>query len=163
MAGQFYFNNHTELFGEDVEDFWVLLHTKYGNRIRDGTIVEAAENMGIKTILVETWLDKNCDIFFEKIPLVDDQGNFYLYQKEELDGWYYNYVYCKTLDILVPKIQEQQNNYRYFVNTLKKQGWEMSALFESNLINRGIFLARYRDMEKRIPYDFMKKLNIRMG
>lgn len=155
-------NDRTCVYGESLHAFWCMLHVEYAHRIRDTTIVRDADEMGITTLLIESWLEKKSEIILNEIVIQDEKGCFLLYTKRDIDGWYYHKVYCATLDLLIPRLKEQQNNYRYFVNTLKKQGWEMTALFEQNLLNKGVFLSRYRDQTKRIPYDFMRKLNIKM-
>ncbi|MTD40086.1 hypothetical protein GIX45_16005 [Erwinia sp. CPCC 100877] len=162
-AGKLFWGDTTIVRGDDVDKLWNSLHAEYANRIRDSTICEVANKLGIQTILVESWLEKNSDSFFKKIVLYDKEGNQLYFTRQEIDGWYYRYVYCETLDILIPKIQERQGQFRYFYNTLRKQGWNMTRLFESKIINEGIFYMSERDKSQRIPYGFMKKLNIRMG
>ncbi|WP_348922160.1 hypothetical protein [Enterococcus rotai] len=162
-VGKLFINDISVISGSEVNVLWYSLHAEYTNRIRDSTVVNGAVRLGIQTVLIEAWLEKNSEKILNKIQLSDSEGNFFYFTRQEIDGWYYRYVYCATLDLLIPKIQERQGQFRYFVNTLKKQGWIMSRLFESKLLNEGIFLLSYRDQNQRIPYQFMKKLNIKMG
>lgn len=161
-AGKLFWGDKTLVSTSSLRTLWYSLHAEYANRIRDGTIVLVAENMGISTVLVDSWLEKKSEQFLKKILLCDENGEILEYTKEEIDGLYYHHVFCGTLDLLLPKIQERQEQFRYFVNTLRKQGWQMSKWFENKLLNEGVFLARERDKTKRIPYSFMEKLNIKM-
>ncbi|MTD40273.1 hypothetical protein GIX45_16955 [Erwinia sp. CPCC 100877] len=162
-VGKLFLGDTTTVSGSEVDTLWYALHAEYTNRIRDSTICKEADKIGIRTILIESWLEKNSEKVLGEIQLCGQDGSYFLFTREEIDGWYYRYVYCETLDILIPKIQERKGQFRYFYNTLRKQGWNMSAQFESKILNEGIFLTSGRDPEKRIPYQFMKKLNIKMG
>ncbi|MBP1047126.1 hypothetical protein I6N96_12665 [Enterococcus sp. BWM-S5] len=164
FVGSFFADDTSEVWGKALKEFWNLLLVEYLFCIRENQIVRDIEKIGIKTILLESWLEKKSDLFFkEHIWLCDENGECYVYTKEELDGVYRTFVYAETLDLLIPSINERQGQFRYFTNTLKKQGWEMSYVFERTLLNKGVFLMSQRDQTKRMPYEFMKKLNIRMG
>ncbi|HFC9437323.1 TPA: hypothetical protein ACF0SI_002699, partial [Enterococcus hirae] len=107
--------------------------------------------------------EKQSEKVLQAIPLANENGEKIFYTRKILDGWYYLQVYCFVLEIFLPKVKERQDKFRYFVNTLKKQGWVMSVQFERALLNEGIFLTREKDPTKRIPYYFMEQLGIVMG
>ncbi|EHK9937325.1 hypothetical protein GHK79_11870 [Enterococcus faecium] len=165
LAGKFYFGDETLIQGEEISKFWCLICVRYLTNSQNDSLVCYAKKIGVEQVtLFHSWIEKLAEEQLRKIVLIDEEtGELFICSKQSLEGYYYLSVYCKAKDILTEYIEKRINDFRYFYFTLRKQGWEMSPRFVNSILNEGIFLTREKDPTKRVPYDFMQKLNIRMG
>lgn len=164
-VGKFYCGDETFLQGEEIGEFWNLLHVRYLVNLENDSLIYYAKKIGVKQIMLfDSWIEKISEEQLKKIVVIDEEtGDLFVYSRQNLDGYYYMSVYCKAKDILLGYIEKRIDDFRYFYFTLRKQGWEMSPRFADSILNDGVFLTREKDSTKRIPYEFMRKLNIRMG
>ncbi|WP_409023112.1 hypothetical protein ACJXDE_05555 [Enterococcus faecium] len=165
LVGKFHCENLSILSGREIEEFWCLLCVQYTANLERDSLVCYAKKIRVRQVaLLQYWLEGVTKEKFEKIRLVNmETGEKLFYTKKSLDGYYYHAVYCQVKEMLAEFVRMRVNDFYYFYFTLKKQGWDMSIRFVKSILNEGVFLTREKDPTKRIPYNFMDKLDIRMG
>ncbi|MBS7576966.1 MULTISPECIES: hypothetical protein [unclassified Enterococcus] len=163
ILGRFYQGDETPENNLEVILFLNYLHQKYQDFFYQSDIFYFCHDVGVSTVLVDSWLSKKFDLIvadFECYFSTLENDSDYFTTKELLDGIYYHYVFNATMDILGIQITKRQSEFRYCFNILRKQGYQMNLKFEAALLNKGVFLLSEIDKTKRYPYDLEKKFRI---